>query len=154
VPDVTAAELDRLAPGRIVVLGGPDAIAGPVETALADHTAGTVERLAGATRFETAAEIATERFDRGVDTVYIATGLNWPDALSGGAAAAFEEAPILLVETAAIPAATAAALTALDPGRIVVLDGPDAVAAGVAEGLAGYTDGPVERLAGPTRYET
>jgi peptidoglycan-N-acetylglucosamine deacetylase len=55
-----------------------------VEQALAEFTTGTVSRFAGATRFETAAQLATDAFAPGVGTVYVATGLDWPDACRVG----------------------------------------------------------------------
>jgi hypothetical protein len=51
-----------------------------------------------------------------------------------------------------LPEATKAALGALGPGRITVLGGTSAITAGVEAELAGYTTGPVTRLAGEDRY--
>jgi hypothetical protein len=45
--------------------------------------------------------------------VYVATAENFPDALVGGAAAALEKAPILLVSRYSVPAATATELSRL-----------------------------------------
>ena len=42
------AELTRLAPARIVILGGPGAVSAGVEAALDGYTTGPVQRLAGA----------------------------------------------------------------------------------------------------------
>jgi hypothetical protein len=36
-PDVSRAELERLAPDRLVVVGGPAAVSAAVEDALAEH---------------------------------------------------------------------------------------------------------------------
>jgi len=151
VPAATAAELARLSPDRIVVLGGEVAVSTEVETALATYADSGVSRLAGADRFATAAAISAEVFDPGVDTVYVATGANFPDALAGAAAAGREGAPLLLVGTD-IAAPTAAELARLDPDRIVVLGGEVAVPAQVEAALA--QTAPVERLAGDDRYAT
>lgn len=152
VPAATDAELRRLAPGRIVVLGGQAAVSANVESALAAYTTGGVTRLGGADRYATAAAIARDQHDPGVATVYVATGRNFPDALSGGAAAADEDAPLLLVD-GNIPQTTAAELVRLQPGRIVVLGGPVAVSDEVEQGLRAYAAA-VVRLAGGNRYET
>src|SRR5690606_35269223 len=61
-----------------------------------------VHRLAGADRFETAIRIS-ERFSPGVPVVYIATGLNYPDALSASALAGAQGGPLLLVQPTTVP---------------------------------------------------
>lgn len=116
---------------------------------------GGVVRLSGDDRYETAAAIALNRFTPAeVDVVYLAVGTNFPDALAGGPLAAAMGAPILLTRTEALPAATAAALTTLDPVTVVALGGPVAItdvtlaAAGTA---AGATTG---RLSGGNRFAT
>ena len=59
-PD-TIAELERLDPDRIIILGGPVAISESTEAALEQYAGpGGVDRIAGATRFETAAKIAEQ----------------------------------------------------------------------------------------------
>lgn len=58
----SAAELDRLDPGRIIVLGGSVAVAESGLDDLAGLTAGTVSRIAGRDRYETAASISAETF--------------------------------------------------------------------------------------------
>jgi putative cell wall-binding protein len=154
LPAATVTELTRLRPRRIVVLGGPGAIADPVLRALQAHTAGAVTRLAGANRYATAAAIARARHTDTVDTVLIATGEQFPDALSGGPLAAMSDAPVLLVGREHLPAETAAALGALQPRRIVVLGGSGAVSNAVTGQLTRYASEGVSRIAGATRHET
>ena len=142
IPAETAAELTRLKPASIVVLGGTGVISDAVRNALVGYTAGggsgSVIRLAGADRYATAAAISAVLFPTGVSTAYIATGTNYPDALAGGAAASFEDAPLLLVTASTIPAATAAELSRLKPRRIVVLGGPSVVSNAVLSALDAY----------------
>jgi len=57
LPDSTRNELARLQPQRIFVLGGPAAVSDAVVAELRGYT-GQIDRLAGADRFATAAEIA------------------------------------------------------------------------------------------------
>ncbi|GGK70049.1 cell wall-binding repeat-containing protein [Ornithinimicrobium pekingense] len=157
IPNVTADALDRLAPQRIVVLGGPNAVSTAVEDALAAHaTAGTadeVTRLAGIDRYGTAAAVAGE-FGTDVPVVYVATGRDYPDALSGAARAGLEGGPVLLTRPDGLPASTRAALTAAAPSRIVVLGGSGVVDDAVLTALEGYTDGEVVRRGGTDRYDT
>jgi len=154
IPAATSAELLRLNPGRIVILGGSAVVSNGVQALLNDYTPGTVTRLAGANRYATARAIAQGTFSAPVDTAYIASGVNFPDALAGAAVAARDGAPVLLVQPNMIPSDTAAALMALDPGRIVVLGGPAAVSDFVLSRLDLFTAGSVTRQSGANRYET
>jgi putative cell wall-binding protein len=152
IPVHTAAELIRLEPSEIVVLGGTAAVSNTVSTGLQEYTTGAVTRVFGANRYATAAAISQRAFPTGADTVYVASGANFPDALSGGAAAAASGAPLLLVSPTSVPAATAAELTRLNPSRIVLLGGTAAVDASTASALGAF--GTVERVSGANRYET
>ncbi|MFE6967569.1 cell wall-binding repeat-containing protein [Agromyces sp. NPDC057679] len=156
IPLATLMALRSLKPERIVVLGGPGVVGPRTITALnqVSTTDAPVTRLSGADRFATAARISTSEFDPGVERVFIANGLNFPDALAGAAVAARDGSPILLVRPGSIPPSTAAALNTLDPGEIVVLGGTGAVSAGVAGQLRGFTDGSVVRIGGADRYAT
>ncbi|GAA5159629.1 cell wall-binding repeat-containing protein [Ornithinimicrobium tianjinense] len=112
----------------------------------------TVSRAQGIDRYSTAAELAVENFDTGVETVFVASGEMFPDALAGGAVAGAEGAPVLLVRSGAVPAPTRTALGILQPQQIVVLGGEQAVSEAVLDRLAAYA--PVTRIAGANRYET
>ncbi len=154
IPTTVSDELTRLKPNRIVVLGGPLAVNDDVMSQLGAYTAGTVTRLSGRSRYDTAAKISLSTFDPGVDIAYIATANTFPDALVGGPVAALNRSPILLVAPTSIPGATADELTRLEPKRIVVLGGPLAVDDTVLGELGNYTDGAVTRLFGRSRYDT
>lgn len=152
VPTATREELQRLAPQRIVLLGGTAAVSAGVEEELGRHA--PVTRLAGADRYATAAHLSASSFDAGVGRVFVATGEAFPDALSGGAAAVLRGAPVLLVTRDQIPDVTAAELERLAPGAITILGGEQAVSAAVAQAMRGHTSGQVGRLAGADRYAT
>ncbi len=154
IPASVATELTRLNPGRIVVLGGTGTISTAVQTALGTYTSGSVTRIAGSDRYQTASMLSAAVFPVDVDIVYIVTGQNYPDALAGGPAATHDGGPILLVTTNSIPASVAAELTRLNPADIVILGGTGTVSAGVQTSLAAYTSGTVTRIAGSDRYAT
>ena len=149
VPDATKAELARLKPGRIVVLGGPSAISDAVISQLDPYTAGSVSRVSGADRYATAAAISASAFSR-APVVYVVTGENYPDALAAGAVAAAAQAPLLLVRASAVPPATVAELTRLDPDRVIIVGSTGAVSDGVAAQLGAH--GQVSRISGADRY--
>ncbi len=147
VPSETKAELARLSPSQIYVLGGEGVVSPGVAAELDGF--GSVTRLAGSNRYATAAAISAARFPT-AETVYVATGENFPDALAGAPAAAASGSPILLVGQDTIPAPTAQELARLGPSSTVVLGG----SAVVSDAVAAQLPGTVTRLAGPDRYST
>lgn len=156
IPAATASELARLKPAAIKVVGGASIVSDGVLVSLAAYaTTGSVARLAGATRYATAAAISRDTFAPGVPVAYVATGTNFPDALAGVAAAGSLGGPVLLTSPGELPGDTAAELGRLRPGRIVVLGGTGVISDGVAAALRGYaTSGRIDRLSGANRYAT
>lgn len=96
--------------------------------------------------------------DGPVDVVYIARGFEFADSMSGSVLAALSGKPVLFVpggESDEIPAETVKELERLEPGKIVIFGGPDAVSDGVEDALANYaTTGKTERLEGLDRFGT
>ncbi len=154
LPGATATELTRLAPRRIVVLGGPSVISDAVKTRLEGYTSGSVVRVAGADRYATASAISAAGTPRGISVAYVATGTNYPDALAAIPLAARTASPLLLTSPNSLPYATARELDRIRPGRIVVLGGPSVVSDGVMARLETYTSGTVTRIAGADRFAT
>jgi subtilisin family serine protease len=169
LPQATIDELVRLNPVDVVLLGGPNTISPTVESqlaavlgypavgacgaALADDSRSSC-RLAGASRYETAAAIAALGWGES-EVVYVATGGNFPDALSGGATAAAFDAPLLLTTPTELPAATRNELARLHPALVVVLGGEASVSGGVGAAIASTPGvGRVIRASGPNRFET
>lgn len=152
IPGATAAELARLDPDQVVVLGGEAVISPLVADALAAF--GTVHRLAGANRYTTAVEISKFGFPdpQTVDEVIVATGINFPDALGGGPVGVAVGGPVLLVPTDSLPGAVRDEIARLDPSRITVLGGSAAVSDAVLAQL--QTLAPTSRVAASNRYKT
>ncbi|PPG03869.1 MULTISPECIES: cell wall-binding repeat-containing protein [unclassified Rathayibacter] len=114
-----------------------------------------VVRLAGTDRQGTAVEISKATFDTpGVPVVYIATGANFPDALSAGPAAAKQGGPLLLVDRDSVSQVVRDELTRLKPQRIVVVGSDLSVSDALATDLGQYANGRVFRLGGTDRYDT
>lgn len=152
LPQVVRDELSRLRPGRIVVVGSDAVVSPGVEAALQAYTTGSVTRVEGANRYETAAAVSRSAFAPGVPVVFVATGTAFPDALAAGPAAIVRGGPVLLTEPGRLPQATRDEVARLGPAQIYVVGGGSAVSSGVATQLAAYA--PVTRLAGSDRYET
>lgn len=91
----TASELLRVLPAgaTVYVLGGKTALAPEVESAVVRLGYRTV-RLQGPNRFATA--VAAARATGTPRRIFIATGLDFPDALAGSAAAVSEQGVIVL----------------------------------------------------------
>lgn len=111
-----------------------------------------VKRLAGADRYATAVEIAKE-FKPGVGAVYVATGRNYPDALSAAPAAAKQGGPLLLTPSTSLPANVKSEIQRLKPALIVVVGGKSVVSDSVYAQLKKLAPA-IRRDGGSDRYET
>ncbi len=147
-------ELKRLRPAKIVVVGSAGAVSDAVARSLAGYTTGSVVRWGGANRYQTSALISAKSFPAGVGVAYVASGLQFPDALSGAPVAGMTKGPVLLAGTNALDRSVTTELKRLRPAKIVVLGSAGAVSDGVATTLAGYTTGPVVRWGGANRFDT
>jgi hypothetical protein len=65
-------------------------------------------------------------------TAYVATGLDFPDALAGGPVAAAAKGPLLLVSRPCVTGAMRAELDRLGVTKLVLLGGPNAVSGSIA----------------------
>ena len=149
LPEATDDELARLAPERVTILGGEQAVDEGVRDAVAEH-ADTVERLYGDTREATAAAIAEEAATD--DTALVVDGRSPADALVAAAPAARRDAPLLQVTTEEVPEATEEALADIED--VIIVGGHGVVSAEVAEELRELVPGSVRRLSGADRGET
>lgn len=121
-----AEAITKLKATKVVVLGGTGAVSDDAVKAVAGKA--TVTRLAGANRFETAAEISKNLFPSGKTSakVYLANGIALVDALVGGTMT--DGAPILLTDgSGTLPAATLNEIKRLKPSEVVALGGEGAV---------------------------
>jgi len=151
----TKAEIIRLLPPATTVylLGGTGAISAGVATAITGLGYHVI-RLGGANRYATAALIA-DAITPHPSTVLAATGLNFPDALSAGAAAGAIDlrggsATVVLTADGVLPADTKSYLDGLEgganPPRITAIGGESVPA------IAGYPA--TSAVVGSDRYET
>lgn len=158
MPDEVRAEIERLEPRRVVVVGGPDAVSPRLAREIgAIPGVGAVERIAGVDRFETSRKIAKAAFGTtGAGVAYVTTGLNFPDAVAAGPAAAQRDAPVVLVNggAGALDTATQSLLTELRVGEVFVLGAGDAVSPGIEAGLRAVGGMNVTREAGVDRFDT
>jgi putative cell wall-binding protein len=154
LPEVIAAEIQRLRPNTIVIVGGPNAVSVSVANEVKSLAPVTL-RVGGADRYETSREIASFAFDgQEPQEAVVATGASYPDALSAGAAIG-ERGPVILVDgaTAHLDAGTGDLLSDLGVKRAWVAGGPAAVSEGVRADLERQALSGT-RLAGADRFAT
>jgi putative cell wall-binding protein len=132
---VTKAEIVRVLPigGTVYLLGGTSALSDSVAAAVVALGDKPV-RIAGADRYGTAIAIAGALGNPG--TVFEASGLNFPDALSAVPAAVVDHGAIVLTDGSSQAAVTAAYLAA-HPGNHFAIGGPAAWADPAAIAFAG-----------------
>ncbi|MFB2554494.1 cell wall-binding repeat-containing protein [Herbiconiux liangxiaofengii] len=149
LPQSVVGELHRLAPEKIVVVGGPDSVSASVEKSL-DEIADTT-RIGGADRYETSRNVADYAFPEGADTAVLTTGASFPDALSAGAAID-GDGPVILVDGTqpTLDAATKNLLGSAGVATTVITGGPDSVSTGIEADAASIST--VTRLGGADRY--
>lgn len=132
IPAETKAELARLRPGRIVILGGTVSVSDAVRNELRGYASTTnVTRLSGADRYATAVTASRVGFAGGSTAAFVATGTAFPDGLAGGPVAALVPGPVLLVKPTDLPAAVAAELVRLTPDDVFILGSTGVVSNGV-----------------------
>ncbi|MGD6803489.1 cell wall-binding repeat-containing protein [Rossellomorea aquimaris] len=112
----------------------------------------TVARLAGSSRYSTAAEISKSGWDT-AETVLIARGGDFPDALAGAPLAKKLNSPILLTDQKGLSKETRAELIRLKAKKVTILGGKKAVSPDVAEEIQNLGV-KVDRIAGSGRFET
>jgi len=123
----------------VVLAGGTAAIADAVAAEVAGLGA-DVERVDGATRYETANGFALRAIDAGASaaTAYVVTGEDFPDALSAGAVAARTGGVLVLLHPAGLAqAATNAALLIEQAERIWLVGGTAVLPSALRQELEG-----------------
>ncbi len=127
---------------------------GGTDVFVARYDTGTpTARVWGQTAVGTAAALSRDAFPAGAATVYVATVAGYWDALSGGAAAAKQDGPLLLTETDSLPQETRDELARLRPSTIVVQGGELAITPAVETALREYAP-TLTRNAGDTAIGT
>lgn len=118
-----------------------------------DAGAATTERIAGADRYDTSAKVSASAVPVGRSVVYVASGVDFPDALATAPVAGARRTSVLLVQRDSIPAPIKAELTRIKPPTIHVVGGTKSVSDAVLTQLKAYAT-TVDRISGPTRYDT
>lgn len=114
-----------------------------------------VQRVAGDTRYDTMSELISNVGGWSAsDKAILASGANYPDALSASALAGAYDAPIILTDPTELSSKAAATIKQLGPSTIYVVGGPSAVSDEVLQAASNICGSNTIRLYGSTRYET
>lgn len=152
--------IEQLSPNVIYVVGGEAAVSkSAVDTAAYYAADGCkVFRIAGDTRLETSLAIAKRVRQKSAasDTLIVATGFNYADALSVSPFAFVYKSPIFLCGSDGLSADAISYISGAGFKRAILVGGTAAVPDRVKHQLtsAGISSGSIPRLAGATRYET
>ena len=114
LPEKTLREIERLGVKKIYISGGYEAVSKKVVDQLRDRGY-EIYRFDGENRYDTARKIAIKMREKGnTKVVELASGENYPDALSMTSMAVKDNAPILLTKKDSIPMYTKKALAEWD----------------------------------------
>jgi len=92
LPSSIQQALTDLKPTQTIIVGGTSVVSSAIEKQLENPV-----RYGGFDRYETAALVA-QGMGANLNIIYLATGLNFPDALAGSVLAARTESPIILAD--------------------------------------------------------
>lgn len=147
VPEATAAGVDALGVETARLVGGTAALGDEVEDDLEGAGVTLADRLSGEDRYATSVAVAEAAVAAGMDVTqpWLVTGLNWPDGVTSGAAAAAAEAIPVLVHGEDRGASEATAAWLSDTFN-------DRVSLGVVGGTAAIADGVLAEDVGGAAY--
>lgn len=140
-------ELKRLGVSNIFIVGGEGAVSENVEASLRSVGITDIERIWGNDRYETSVKIA-EKVGASTE-IALATGNDFPDALSISAIASNLGIPILLVEKDSLPSSVSQYIRSSKIERTYIVGGT-----GVISDAVKYQVPSAVRLGGRDRYET
>lgn len=143
----TLKEIKRLGVKHLFIAGGTGAIAQKVEDNLKAEGITNIERIYGENRYETSVKIAEKIGNSG--KVVLATGSDFPDALSISAIASKLGMPILLTSKSSMTDVVTGYFKANTITQTYIVGGTGIISAEVESTIPGPT-----RLAGKDRYET
>lgn len=155
LPAKTKGELQRLAPAKIIIVGGTGAVSSAVQAQIQGLVPGaTIERIAGSDRYQTSAKIAAKIVQDSSKQVMLATGKSFADGLVLGAYAARENAPLVLTDGTRLAPSVKTFLEGAAADDLYVAGGTGAVSTAVATEAAALTGADLTRFSGTDRYDT
>lgn len=146
--------------GDVYIIGGKDAVSENVRKQISDATDKDAKRVGGTTRYGTSENVLNVFFvepkDVAFDTAFVATGKDFPDALSASAAAGAVGAPVVLVKGTSQTQLTKTMAAAFDAEKVtdIKLVGGTSVVSKTLKTNLEKKNFKVDRLSGDNRYQT
>ena len=147
------SEIARLKAKEITIIGGEKSVNEGLKKELEKRNF-KVDRLSGADRYKTSAQIAAKLIDGKTTTLEIASGENYADALSLNNAAEKDKAPILLVRVNAIDKSVEDVIKSSKASLINIAGGEKSVSENTKANIKKISKATVNRMGGADRYET
>lgn len=154
VPTETRDAIELLDPQGLIIVGGEGAVSSGVEAQLESLTGATAQRIEGFDRYSTAVAVSKVAFPGAANTVFLAFGGNFPDAVVAGSLGANEQAPVLLVEQNSVPGVVMDRLKELNPSAIHIVGGPGVISDSVRDQVKSATGVTPTRIFGGDRHAT
>ncbi|MGM7702944.1 cell wall-binding repeat-containing protein [Pseudalkalibacillus sp. Hm43] len=146
---VVESEIKRLGAEKVIIVGGSNAIEPSVENKLKGMVK-EVQRIRGKNRYETNIKINQEL--KNVDKVFVASGQNFPDALSAAPIASANNMAIVLTKDNEIEKTS---LQYLKGKKVYLVGGSSVISSSVENEIKNSVGSSnVKRLSGTDRYET
>jgi cell wall-associated protease len=111
------------------------------------------DRIFGTDRYETAVKISSEGWEQS-DVAVIATGRNYPDALSATPLAYHHDAPLLLTNSTTLPKSVKDELKRLKVKKVILVGGKSVITGKVEKEVKDLGIKTISRISGADRYET
>ena len=137
---------------NVSVTDGAGNVSAIVNVTVIKAPAEKTNRIAGTSRYSTAVAISQEGWET-AETVVLATGVDFPDALAGGPLAYKENAPILLTKPTSLTAETELEIKRLKAKKVIILGSKGAISLEVEAKLKKMGVA-VERIGGKNRFDT
>ncbi len=145
-------------PSQVYVVGGTSAVSEHVVSQLRSAAGLNPVRIGGSNRYETSTAVYHRFFaSRTISSAFVATGADYPDALSAAAAGGALNMPVVLVKgssaTASLDPSVAASLKSKRATALVFVGGTDVIKPSVETNVRrqGFS---VSRMSGVNRYGT
>lgn len=141
--------------GTIYILGGTGAVSEEIVAELKKQGYKNIQRLHGKDRYQTNVEIIeSANIQRGTPFI-LATGGNFPDALSMSSVSAINHYPILLTASSGLKSESLNLLKSKRPSTVYIAGGEGVIPKKVEEQIKSVSpETKIKRLGGATRYET
>ena len=156
VDQKTLNAMKALSPSQVYIVGGKGAVSDGVAAQVKRATNKSPVRVSGKNRYDTSEQVYRQFFaGRAVATAFVATGRDFPDALSAASAGAALRAPVLLVDgktSASLSPFLMDSLKGKNTSHILISGGVGAVNKTIEYSLT--KSFAVDRLSGPDRYAT